>query len=62
MFVGKDNFVRKHQGKDGSRRSKRGGSICRFLFLFCFVFCVFFSGGGGGFVGLFVCLFVLLME
>ena len=58
MFVGKDNFVRKHQGKDGSKRSKRGGPICRFLFLFCFVlFFVFFFSGGGGFVGLFVCFF-----
>ena len=43
--LGKDDFVRKHHGKDGLRRSKRGGLICR-SFLFVFVvavvrFCLF---------------------
>ena len=44
MFLGKDNFVTKHQGKDGSRRTKRGEPICRFCFV---LFCFFFGGGRG---------------
>ena len=50
MFVGKDNSVRNHQGKDGSRRSKRGGPICRFLFWFVLFFFVRGRGGGGVFL------------
>ena len=51
MFLGKDNFVTKHQGKEGSKRTKRGGPICRFCFV---LFCFFLAGGGGG--GLFLLL------
>ena len=51
MFLGKDNFVRKHQGENGFRRSKRGGPNCR-SFLFVFVLAVVLSW-------LFVCLLVL---
>ena len=53
MFLGKDNFVRKHQGKEGFRRSKRGGPTCRSL-LFVFVVAVVLSC-------LFVCLFACFM-
>ena len=50
MFLGKDNFVTKHQGKEGSKRTKRGGPICRVCFV---LVCFFWRGEGEG--GCFCC-------